>query len=227
MSWQEYHRARMPITFSHQSEAYLRAIEGLRQINVDLLAPNTTPTIVLGGFHNPWSVADFHKLCDKLQTGPQRRVLLDLQASPLQTLDGRGNPHRVQARLEELPFPGESIDLLFLDYTTDFMNDRTLRRFSLGINDILKPVGLVLAAFMDTDDQSLWDSIEERLTRRVPTYCRSSKKFCQLMTPLRPIIGLSFPVPYRYISSGSLGIFARGDSSLPQFRGKLILGSSE
>lgn len=214
MSWAEYHRGTV-VTFIEQVKPYRDLIANLKHVDPNILDSGKTQTIVLGGFHGSKSVLGFNVLCELIKVGPQRRVFVDISTTPLGLVDAKDNPNRVQADLQQPPFLKGSVDLLFLDYTTDFMENESVSRLSKNMNELLSTSGIILAAFNDYGDINAWYRLFERIQQVVPTYMRSYEQLCALAAPLKPVAKEKFSVNYLYSKQSTLVALARRDSSLP------------
>src|SRR3989344_128422 len=149
MSWAEYHHfVKNPVSFQDQEFYYRRAISHLQTLLPGLLPQGCPSTFVLGGFHSFKTATAFKNFCASIHPNSEdKHVFLDMNEAPLALLDPQTYPYRVQAKLEEdlsSVIPG--IDLLALDFTLNFMDQRQIRRFSSHIGSSLNRNGLILAS---------------------------------------------------------------------------------
>lgn len=216
-AWERYYQeAVMP--FSEQAFAYERGLKYLTEKKgLTLLNPENPLTFVLGGFHpGSTSATDFQEFCCKIHPNPHdKHVYLDMNHRPFKFLsEGRRG---VRAPLESLPFSHGSVDVIFLDFTQEFMNDRQLAEFSASANQVLTDNGLVVLSA----DCPLF-VFQRRLAERTKwgkmgTHPKKMEKILKLTSSLKPV--------YRALASKKdsscfdLLILARKESPLPQFLG--------
>lgn len=217
--WGEYYKE-PPIQLGEQSFAYKRAVEGLRIINADVLRPDRKVTCVLGGFHNAWAVADFKKFVDEVHSGEHTPIVLDINLEPLKSIDQRSQPQRLQASLEALPFQPNSVDLLILDFTLNFMNEAQVQRFAQSANEVLTPTGVVLAPFLGPKHADFLTRLRRKLNTHVPIYYHSLDRLTTLGAPLKPVLNASFLLQRDQSTNVSMIGWAKENSSLPRYTNK-------
>jgi ubiquinone/menaquinone biosynthesis C-methylase UbiE len=178
-------------------------------------------TVVVGGLSGAKSGKEFLKFLKSIRPSSHDSVLfLDMNFDPLYehiSSSSRDSSRAIQANLDSLPFSEATVDLLFLDFTPDFMSNITLKRFFNEARRVLKKEGLILAACDSTS------SIIEALSRDwfykillgVPHFSKKLKDYFKIaekegFTPLltgschdgaAEILVLS-PSPYPPFSSG-------------------------
>ena len=103
-------------------------------------------TFLLGGFHPVGTTPDdFLDFCYEFHPNEKdRHILLDMNTLPLGHLSPDKFPNRVQGRLESLPFQN-SIDVIILDFTLDFMADNQVKNFANSASSALTENGIVIA----------------------------------------------------------------------------------
>lgn len=214
MSWSEYHERRAPVTFGEHVFAYRKALLGLAQMDASILDTSSPKKILLGGFHNAWTVAEFKQFCQELFPNSYTPYLLDMNRKPLQDLDSVVNPNRVQSALESLPFKSKSLDLIFLDFTFGFMNPKQIRDFFLTSQNSLTDSGLILASYVDNNDVNIWDKIQSRYSEAVAVKYHRYKELCKLANPMKPVFHAVFDIRYKFSGIGSLAVFTQPDSKI-------------
>ncbi len=145
MGWTEYYHEPHVRLFNEQTAYYQHAIEKMAEC--EPILDDSPKVFVLGGFHPlTFAAYDFRDFCSRPSCPQQkdRSIFLDLNPEPLQSLNPKSFPLRLQADLANLPFK-DTIDFLFLDFTLDFMKDTQVTEFASGANKVLRKNGLVLA----------------------------------------------------------------------------------
>lgn len=199
MSWKEYHSDGFVRPFSDQTAEYKQAIATFAGQNGNLLSQNQPKRFLLGGFHHLNStIKDFLNFCGSIHPHQENRYLfLDMCREPLLGLK-KCQPYSLstQASLAALPFRDSSLDLLFLDFTLDFMTDRQVSDFAISATSVLSPDGLVIAALADLDREKfkadlLADFSGKRsltpINLYVKRYFRYPQNIISLLDPLKPI----------------------------------------
>lgn len=216
MGWTEYYRPNdMKASFGGQLHAYRKVAEN---IFPEVLDQNSPLTWVLGGcYPHNGSAQDFMQFCRSTHPHPSdRHILLDMNSYPLAY---KGNPDglkKVQARLEDLPFLAQSIDVLFLDLTLNYLNGEQVRSFVEGVSSVLHPNGLIVA----TSDNLIFPFLRRLFNLHrieVPQYYHPLKRLKQLASPhLKIVFNGDFDVnPWRFFS---IRVLARAEHPLPEYK---------
>jgi len=216
MGWEEYYQER-PISFGASNEAYLLAFRGLREILEGFLPPENPATFVLGGFHPIYGTPQsFKEFCEEIHPNPNdRHIFLDMNRYPLESL-GPQYPLRVQARLEDMPFADDSVDVFFLDYTLEFMSDPKVRKFAREAAKCLKRNGVLVCSVSVpiVPELSPMSRYFGRIKNRVQTFPRSEEQIGKLLDPfLRVVLSVEYEISR---SPQSVLVFGRPDSDFPQ-----------
>ncbi|MFH0936849.1 MAG: class I SAM-dependent methyltransferase [Candidatus Daviesbacteria bacterium] len=228
MEWMKYYSEEAPVILGEHAFIYQRAIDGLRLMNQDVLDPSKQLNFVLGGFHNTWTVADFISLGNKIHRGEHQNILLDMHKEPLDLIDKRYGLNLLQARLEELPFSKESVDLLVMDFTLNFMEDDQVKKFAHHSQGFLDPEGLILTSFMAYPNQNWWDKLNLWYHDVPSKYSRTPETLASLLTPLKSVFFAKFETSFSKTEipikpEVYFLILARKDSLLPAKIGKPFL----
>ena len=155
----EFYERTSPISLGDQGFAYQRALEHMLGENPTILDPSQPRLFVLGGFH-PYNGTPqaFIEFCQRNHPNPDdTHVFLDINSQPLEALNPQRYPNRIQTGVENLDrhFKPESIDLLFMDCTLNFMNPDQARQFAQTASRTLSKNGLVLATIRSRKRDSL------------------------------------------------------------------------
>jgi len=215
MGWEEYYRTR-PISFEDSIDAYRLAFEGLRDILKNFLPQERPATFVLGGFH-PFSGTPqaFQRFCQEIHPNPRdRRIFLDMNRYPLNQLDPKPFPLRVQGRLEDLPFADDSVDAFFLDYTLEFMDDPRVKGFAGRAAECLKRNGVLVCSVSVPiiPELSPMSRYFDRMKNKVPVFPRGTGNV-ELLKPLRLIFRVEYEISR---SPQNVLVFCRPDSNFPE-----------
>lgn len=157
----------------------------------------TSPvTMAIGGIHPRYnSIETLYRLVGLGLRGiPVNLILIDQNASPLRLADNHPEIRTIQAPLQRLPPLSTPIDVLILDYTTEFMADRDICEMARTLPQHLSPHGLVLAALGDSlVPLRAIEQLVLTLKCHVPIYLRPPDRLIQLMNPLRPLYIADLP----------------------------------
>lgn len=218
MGWNEYHKTAV-FSFGEQQHTYYGAINNLARKKPEIISPDRPLTFVLGGFHPYSDTADsFMEFCTRIHPHPQdRHILLDQSALPLNTTTVTPSA-KIQARLENLPLAGNSVDYIFLDNTLDYMDPGQVQRFTINISQVLKPDGLVLA-MMKSPLLLSWGRVWGSLRSRVPVHLYSARHLKQITSPSLNLV-LEAINDTGFLKNFCLRVFARRDSSFPEHQGE-------
>lgn len=220
MEWPKYYREIAPVLPGEHSYVYRRAMAGLRLMDHHILDPNKQLNFVLGGFHNTWTVSDFISLGNKLHPGIHNNICLDMNDEPLKLLDEQSGVVRVQGKLDQPPFSKDSIDLLLLDFTLNFMQDRQIRSFATSFNDALSDAGLVLATIVQFPNQYPWEWLINWYDDVDTLTKRSVDRYKELLSPLKLNFLGQFETVIRRTLTGRIPntyllILSKSNSGLP------------
>ena len=148
-------------SFWLQREDYSRNIEYLASQQPEILSLTKPKTFVLGGFYPSNGTPEaFMDLATTLHPHlKDRHIFLDINQTPLTSINKDTYPLRLRAPIERLPFKPGSIDFLFLDFTLNFMNANQRRQFFRSVPKFLTHNGLILAALVDPKLEELLDDL--------------------------------------------------------------------
>lgn len=114
---------------------------------------------MLGGFHpGNGTPAQFESFCDSLY--PHRKTVfyyLDKNEQAFQSFPADVRRIPIIARLENMPKSLPPLDLIFLDFTTNFMNDMQIQQCALSVARVLDRNGVVLATTVGPHLVGFWD----------------------------------------------------------------------
>ncbi|MGE5041789.1 MAG: methyltransferase domain-containing protein [Candidatus Levyibacteriota bacterium] len=173
---------------------------------------------VLGGFasHNG-TPGDFKQFIYNFRYEHEARfqdrlIFLDMNKRPL---DGVDTKQAVRAKLEHPPFKSDSLDLIVLSGTADFMEDSAVSDFSRNAALVLKKNGIVLASTTPKKAKPYLESMYP-----VPVYFRDIDGLVSLMEPLK-LVGYrtgsrpfgTYSTPHFYTENYA---FSRSDSTFKQ-----------
>ncbi len=105
-------------------------------------------TVVIGGFHSPDSVHEADGfVAEVAECHPYSLIAVDRNSAPIQRLtDLEAHVTPLQGNLQTLDIGGKHIDLMFLDFTLNFMSPEELSAFFTHVKNLLAKDGLVIAA---------------------------------------------------------------------------------
>ncbi|MBI4080151.1 MAG: hypothetical protein HY430_00065 [Candidatus Levybacteria bacterium] len=197
MEYDSYYQLEDLVSLGTQEYAYRRAFGRLKSGNPLFLSEDTPLTFVLGGFHPAVPTPEnFLALTREIHPHPDdTHIFMDQNLEPLFELT---NPnrlmrlqtdhipteihdyyHRKQAQLEDMRFH-ESVDVLILDRTLDFLDDEQVRAFAKSASEALTRNGVVLATIKDPILPRFISQWKGKLENTVPQHYRSPKKLQQL-----------------------------------------------
>ena|SRR3989344_3371920 len=205
--WNDYYTSAFVRPFGNHTELYESSLIKEMFQNPNLLDPSNAKVFVLGGFHayND-TVDDFKEFCQKMHNNPDdKHIYLDMNRLPLSSIRARSQKYRTQALLENLPFKNGSIDFLFADCTTDFMDNAQVQQFSKSSAETLSDNGLILIAKIYPPGLER----QQNLHPTLPLYPRNIQDVQELMDDLK-LVG------FNYGYSSSVATFARKDSIFPE-----------
>lgn len=218
MGWREYYEYGSIISFGEHSSVYKEALNSLAEIDTNLLDPNTPKNIVLGGFHGKKAASEFKELC--LELFPKsRQVYMDMNRRPFAPLYSEDFPNKIQARLQELPFKPQSVDLMFLDFTLSFMTPEVIKNFFNEAQNALTPSGLVLATYNDPHNLNIWERARKEVVDslfNISTHLHKRTSLYDLSKPLKPILHKEFKWRSDSSFDSSLVVLARPLSKIPE-----------
>ena len=161
-------------SFKKRAERYLSIISFLRIKNPDFLN-RVNPTIIQGGFFKS-SVCVFREFCAEI--APNSRIFhLDVRKDAFPDVSGESN--FIKADLRELPFRGESVDILFMDLVLDYISNQGLREIAAEARRVLTGEGIVLGSLLP---------LKHFLTPPAfPFYPRDYNDLCRIMSGFIPV----------------------------------------
>lgn len=192
-SWEKYHqKSEIETTFASQLP-YYEKMATRAQRGIDF-TPLKTSYSVLGGFFpthkNIESFDEFARYVNPRCKEAQIRYV-DKNKESTRILEADEISRFQQADLShiEQAFPPNSIDLLAMDYTTDFLQDNELIDLMNGLSHSLTLNGLVFMAKTDPLIPFL-ARIHSSIRNGVPTHDRSEGKFLSLVKPHLKVIDI-------------------------------------
>lgn len=139
--WSKYYEVGAS-SFAQRTERYKNAIRRLRE-QVPVFLSGSRKTFLLGGFvPSNGTPQSFDELCRGVHdNSADKHIYLDLNRQPFKS---SGDRPGVQADLRKLPFREESIDIIFLDGTTDLMDEQAIQDFAEGAARVLTKNGVII-----------------------------------------------------------------------------------
>ena len=222
MSWEEYYREVSPISFREHEGGYCAALAYLTAQSSALNCRNRLKNIILGGFcpHNK-TVESFVRFSKSQFTDENVKLfVLDMNRQPLETFDKRATVGvmPLQANLTNLPLKAGSIDLLFLDYTFEFMSLEQIKKAAGNLSYQLTKNGLLLVINHMPFLRTL-DNISGSNKHRVKNHCHRPKDIEAAVSPsLKRCYEADCRDRFRY--SYSIQAFSRHDAPYKTFTGE-------
>lgn len=215
MGWKEYYQQEHVQSFSGEIPSYVYAFNTVLCDN-GVIWPKRPVTCIRAGFFPTVDVTQsFLRFCSIIHPHPKNRILFtDMNQTPFSSLSP--NSLGFQARLETLPLQRDSIDLMVLDYTADFMDNQSAMSFAGEASRLLTPMGLVMVSYDTPLLTGIFRTFREwrqSKTNKVRCFSRSNAEFEKLFSPLKNVG--SFLVDHKNHLSckdHSLDVFARHDS---------------
>jgi hypothetical protein len=194
MGWKEYYQICPESYYCRSGRGLLKRV--LRESSCSPLAKKESLRLVLGGF-SPHSstAAAFINDCGLFRSQKRDEIyLLDFNRQPfekasLPLLSKEKKLFRVQADLAKMPFADESLDLIWLDGTTNFMDNKKLSCFGKEAGRTLTKEGVVVSIFPEPLVSFLPSFRSARESRRNHTqvYSRSVQENLSLLKDLKLI----------------------------------------
>ncbi len=157
-------------SFSHHLSEYQRAVK-------QFFPGNDKLKILVGGVAGARSSDSFYRSWNLIRPENQDSVVfLDQNLTPL--AESNQSWQKVQAKLEEMPFKSASFDLILLDFTLDFLNDRQLKNFFAEAKEVLSPSGKIIA-IVSSPFWRFFENLRKRIAFGVPYFSRESRSYCQ------------------------------------------------
>ncbi len=224
MGWSEYYRT-VPESFCVQfGYDLLKRIFENR--NGPAFPDGKSLNLVLGGFSPQTQTASsFVKYCQTLRPNYQDKFfLLDFNEAPMRrsffNIYNQKGVSFIQADLTKLPFHSNSLDLIFLDGTTMFMDDEQVNLFLEQTNRVLTRNGLVVSSFrLPFLSQTVpLDNFMGKIRNRTPIYYRSEEQYRNLFSSRLRVVSL-------FDCGRNIGTLLAGrkDSPLKEFSGQSYL----
>jgi len=220
MGWKEYYQICPESYYCRLGRGLLKRI--LEEPSCSPLAKKESLRLVLGGF-SPQSPTAAAFVRDCLRFRPQKKdeiYLLDLNRQPLEEvifpfLPEEKRLFRFQADLVKMPFADESLDLIWLDGTTSFMDNRKLAGFGREAQRVLTKEGIAIS-FSHEPLICLFPSSRFSHSCRVnktQVYSRSAQESLSLLKDLKLI--------YNFAGNQETAlVFAKNDSPYAPFSGR-------
>lgn len=220
MGWPEYYKRERGSSFAGKKEVYERAVDYLKRQAPEAFPAGSPQNFVLGGFRpDSANQATFTQICRTINPNPNSKyILLDLNRQPLVDRRSRAYPYKVQAALENLPFAPDSIDLIFLDFTLNFMTKKQMASFAKDAGQSLKPNGLIIAIHDGVSLSALWELLS-RKRHAVPQYTHPTKHIEEAFKELQTVLKAQIKVAF---DTYDLIAFSKKGSSVPKFEGTSI-----
>lgn len=175
----------------NHEKAYYRALQYLSD-KVPFLTDRSQPVnAVLGGFNPRSGIVDkFNEFVQNIHPhSDNKAVFLDMNSRPFELIaHPEESPHKIRARLENLPLQPNSVDLMILDHTLEFMKDDAVKSAGDEIDHALNPNGLLLATIDLPKISSFLDSFVHSKANKLPIHIRDEKKAVKLLAPLVPVL---------------------------------------
>jgi hypothetical protein len=213
-NWERYYQRKDIRSLSEQACGYIKAIQNLQKINPDFLKKDHPATIVLGGcaVQNA-NQRTFQKIASFIHP-ETKTIVLDLNSQPFKRNETK-NP--LQTNLTHPPFKKNSIDLLLLDFTQEYLTDKQLKAFSQSFSKCLKFNGSILMANTSHLSNKLASFIQTKKSQ-VPTRRRSVKNITELFKPHFQITSMGDGRHYELIT------LTHSKSTYPHSTHSLIFG---
>lgn len=219
MGWKEYYQTSPESYYCRWGRGLLERV--LQGDSSSFFAKKERLRLVLGGF-SPQSPTAAAFVRDCLRFRPQKKdeiYLLDLNRQPFEEvvfpfLPEEKRLFRFQADLIKMPFADESLDLIWLDGTTSFMDNRKLAGFGREAQRVLTKEGIAIS-FSHEPLICLFPSSRFSHSCRVnktQVYSRSAQESLSLLKDLKLI--------YNFAGDQETAlIFAKKDSPYKPFSG--------
>ena len=194
MGWKEYYQICPESYYCRSGRGFLKRV--LRESSCSPLAKKESLRLVLGGF-SPQSptAAAFINDCGCFRPQKEDEIyLLDFNRQPFEKA-GLPSPSegkklfRLQADLAKMPFADESLDLIWLDGTTNFMDNKKLSCFGEEAGRTLTKEGMAVIVFPEPLVSILpsFRSVCESCRNHTRAYSRSTKATLSLLKDLKLI----------------------------------------
>ena len=219
MGWKEYYQTCPESYYCRLGRGLFKRV--LEESSCSPLAKKESLRLVLGGF-SPQSPTATAFVRDCLGFRPQKKdeiYLLDFNRQPfkeisLPSLSKEKKLFFLQADLTKMPFTDESLDLIWLDGTTSFMDNRKLAGFGREAQRVLTKEGIAIS-FSHEPLICLFPSSRFSHSCRVnktQVYSRSAQESLSLLKDLKLI--------YNFAGDQETAlIFAKKDSPYKPFSG--------
>jgi len=194
MGWKEYYQTCPESYYCRVGHGLLKKV--LEESSCSPLAKKESLRLVLGGFspQSPTATA-FVRDCLRFRSQKKDEIyLLDFNRQPFEKASlplpsKEKKLFRVQADLAKMPFANESLDIIWLDGTTNFMDNEKLSCFGKEAGRTLNKEGIAVSIFHEPLFPFLPSFRSARESRRNHTqvYCRSAKENLSLLKDLKLI----------------------------------------
>jgi len=192
MGWKEYYQICPESYYCRFGRGLLKRVLG--ESSRSPLAKKESLKLVLGGF-SPHSATASAFVSDCFRLRPQKRdeiYLLDLNHQPLKAFRFPHLPEEkklacLQADLAKMPFGNKSLDLIWLDGTSGFMNNEELASFGKEADRTLNKEGIVVSIFHEPLFSFLPSSrfSSDSFANQTRVYPRSAKGALSLLKDLK------------------------------------------
>ena len=150
--WQRYYQSPEPHTFSNTAPYYREVVNILMKSNV--FPGREALHVVMGGLKGARSAREFLTFFKTLRPDAHDHIsFLDMNFFPLQqhfSSFARDGSKAIQANLDSLPLGEASVDLIFFDFTPDFMDKTTTQQAFNEARRALRKDGLIIVACENT-----------------------------------------------------------------------------
>ena len=220
MGWKEYYQTCPESYYCRVGHGLLKNV--LEESSCSPLAKKESLRLVLGGFspQSPTATA-FVRDCLRFRSQKKDEIyLLDFNRQPFEKASlplpsKEKKLFRVQADLAKIPFANESLDLIWLDGTTSFMDNRKLAGFGREAQRVLTREGIAIS-FSHEPLICLFPSSRFSHSCRVnktQVYSRSAQESLSLLKDLKLI--------YNFAGNQETAlVFAKNDSPYAPFSGR-------
>lgn len=209
-AWRRYHDNSDVESFSPSfNGGYSGLLERAVSLNPDLINSGEPRTFLLAGFHpNNGTPNEFLSIAIKLHSHVDDvHIFMDRSEASLRGAPNVRSVRRVLSTLEQMDFEPGSLDLVFVDFTTDFMSDEQVRAFADRASKQLSPQGVI---FLGKKYAEAWRIMLGRNSDFPEVHPRSTHQMKGLMDELKPI-----DVIVSDLSLATYMAFARKDSEYP------------
>lgn len=207
-AWQRYHEDKEVQAFAYSFNGGHRGlVDRLVEFDPHLLNVSQPRTFLLAGFHpNNGTPTEFLEVARSLHPHDgDVHIYMDMSETALKGVPKAESVRTALSTLEEMDFEPDSLDFVFVDFTTEFMSDAQVRGFAERAAVQLSRQGVLLLA-KRPKERGLIIAEKNPLPAH---FARSANEMFRLMRGLRPIAATESTTGEHYIA------FARRDSDYP------------